>query len=128
MRGTDAQGQPYRLIVDPTLREPPPDYYFDLNRRTGLHAADITHCYVTHEHMDHQAALAYFPGATWYAAAPVAEKLRGSEYIDGSRVVAVAGRVPAWAAMPCLCPATPSPCTGWPFSARACAWSSPATR
>jgi len=92
VRGTDAHGRPYRLLVDPTLREAATDYYFDLNRRTGLHAADITHCYVTHEHMDHQAALAYFPRAVWCAAAPVADRLRDSEYIDGSRVQAVLGQ------------------------------------
>ncbi len=99
--GTDAQGHPFRLLVDPTLREMPTDYYLDLNRRTGLHAADITHCYVTHEHMDHQAALAYFPLATWYAAEPVADKLRASEYIDGSKVVAVQGEfLPGLYALP----------------------------
>jgi glyoxylase-like metal-dependent hydrolase (beta-lactamase superfamily II) len=91
IRGRDAQGVPYALLVDPTLRQSASDYYFDLNRRTGLQARDITHCYVTHEHMDHQAGLNYFPNAVWYAAPPVAEALRDSEYIDGSRVVSVEG-------------------------------------
>lgn len=101
LRGADAEGRPYVLVVDPTLRESASDYYFDLNRRTGLHARDVTHCYVTHEHMDHQAGLAYFPDAVWCAAPPVAEALRDSPYIDGSRVRAVEGEfLPGVATLP----------------------------
>lgn len=101
IRGTDAQGAPYVLLVDPTLRETASDYYFDLNRRTGLHAADVTHCYVTHEHMDHQAGLAYFPRAVWCAAPPVAQALCDSPHIDGSRVQAVTGEfLPGVATIP----------------------------
>jgi len=101
IQGVDQQGQPYRLLVDPTIRESASDYYFDLNRRTGLRARDITHCYVTHEHWDHQFGLSYFPNAQWLASAPVAEALRRSEYIDGSRVVAVEGEfLPGVCAVP----------------------------
>ncbi|HHX64396.1 MAG TPA: MBL fold metallo-hydrolase [Chloroflexi bacterium] len=101
IRGCDAEGVPYALLVDPTLRSSASDYYFDLNRRTGLHARDITHCFVTHEHMDHQAGLNYFPNAVWYAAPPVAEALRSSEYIDGDRVVSVEGEfLPGVCAVP----------------------------
>jgi glyoxylase-like metal-dependent hydrolase (beta-lactamase superfamily II) len=99
VRGHDASGKPYVLLVDPTQRERPTDYYFDLNRRTGLHAGDVTHCYVTHEHGDHQAGLAYFPNATWCAAPGVAEALRGSDLIDGARVQAVQGEF-----LPGVCP------------------------
>lgn len=101
IRGTDRDGRAFRLIVDPTQRLTASDYYFDLNRRTGLRARDITHCYVTHEHGDHQAGLAYFPDAIWYAAPPVAEALRSSELIDGRRVIPVEGEfLPGVCALP----------------------------
>ena len=91
LRGTDSEGRPYVLLVDPTLRLSPEDYYFDINRRTGLSASDVTHCFITHEHYDHQAGVNYFPHAVWLAAPPVAERLRGSEHIDGTRVQTVEG-------------------------------------
>lgn len=91
IRGLDRQGQPYALLVDPTLRHSAADYYFDLNRRTGLSPQAITHCFVTHEHMDHQAGLAYFPDARWLAAEPVAAALRSSPYIDGLAITSVRG-------------------------------------
>lgn len=91
IRGKLENGEPFVLMIDPTLRVTPEDYYFDINRRTGLHPEDITHCYVTHSHYDHQAGLAYFPGAVWYAAKPVAEELSRSPYIDGTRVIGVEG-------------------------------------
>jgi glyoxylase-like metal-dependent hydrolase (beta-lactamase superfamily II) len=91
IRGMDREGRPFVLIVDPTMRETASDYYFDLNRRTGLHAADVTHCYVTHDHLDHEAGLNYFPRAIWLAATPVAEALHSSEHIPGAHVTAVEG-------------------------------------
>lgn len=91
IRGTDAAGQSYVLLVDPTWRATASDFYFDLNRRTGLHADDVTHCFCTHPHADHQIGLGYFPNATWCAAPGVAEELRGSEHIDGARVQPVEG-------------------------------------
>jgi len=91
IQGKDASGQKYVLLVDPTLRIKPQDYYFDINRRTGLHPEDITHCFVTHDHTDHQAGLNYFPNARWLAAPGVAEILKTSTYIDGSRVEVVEG-------------------------------------
>jgi glyoxylase-like metal-dependent hydrolase (beta-lactamase superfamily II) len=101
VRGVDGEGRPYRLIVDPTQREAATDYCFDLNRRSGLSAHDITHCYVTHEHGDHQAGLAYFPHAVWYASPLVAEALRSSDLIDGQRIIAVEGEfLPGLAAVP----------------------------
>jgi glyoxylase-like metal-dependent hydrolase (beta-lactamase superfamily II) len=65
IRGKEAGGKDYCLIVDPTTRHSPEEYYFDLNRRTGLHPADITHCFITHHHFDHWHGLAYFPHARW---------------------------------------------------------------
>ena len=91
VRGRMEDGSRFVLLIDPTLRVTPEDYYFDINRRTGLHREDITHCFVTHSHYDHQAGLNYFPDAVWYAAEPVAEELRSSEHIDGSRVAGVRG-------------------------------------
>ena len=80
---------PFRLLVDPTIRLTKEDYYFDLNRRTGLHPSDITHCFISHTHFDHQMGVNYFPNTKWLAATPVARALLGSEYIDGSKVIAV---------------------------------------
>ncbi len=67
IRGKDAAGMPYALIVDPTTRWTAQDYYFDLNRRTGLRPNAITHCFSTHHHADHVIGLAYFPDADWLA-------------------------------------------------------------
>lgn len=101
VRGRQADGNPYVLVIDPTLRPTPEDYFFDINRRTGLSSADVTHCYVTHEHFDHQAGLNYFPQAAWLAAEPVVQKLLDSPHIDGSRVRAVSGEfLPGVAVLP----------------------------
>jgi len=91
IRGLDRKGQSYCLIVDPTLRVKPEDYYFDLNRRTGLKPSHITHCFITHEHYDHQAGVLNFPEAAWLAAPAVAALLKDSPHIDGSRVEGVSG-------------------------------------
>ena len=100
---TLVRGEGYVLIIDPTLRLMPDDYYFDLNRRTGLRPEQVTHLYATHDHMDHHAAFNYFPNAQWLAAAPVAEILRASKHIDGSRVQAVQGEfLPGLVAVPIL--------------------------
>ncbi|MCL2056472.1 MAG: MBL fold metallo-hydrolase [Oscillospiraceae bacterium] len=63
--GKMPDGSVYRLIVDPTIRRSDGEYYFDLNRRTGLAPEDITHCFTTHHHFDHWNGLKYFPGAAW---------------------------------------------------------------
>lgn len=65
IRGINTQGKPYVLIVDPTIRVTPEDYYFDIFRRTGLRPEAITHCFSTHFHMDHVFGLRYFPKAVW---------------------------------------------------------------
>lgn len=89
IRGIDIGGKPYVLIVDPTLRLNAKDFYFDINRRTGLQAEDVTHCFITHTHFDHQIGVNYFPNAIWYAANVVAEELKNSEFIDGNKVIGV---------------------------------------
>lgn len=89
VKGRDVNGERFILVIDPTLRSRPEDYYFDINRRTGLYMGDVTHCYSTHEHMDHQIGLSYFPNAKWLAAKPVAEALKNSQYINGSKVLGV---------------------------------------
>ena len=92
IRGLDEAGRPYVLIVDPTVRLAPEDYYFDINRRTGLHKEDVTHCFVTHHHSDHYEALSYFPGTRWLAAPPVADILRKEAVkIDASAIAGVSG-------------------------------------
>lgn len=91
IRGKDLNGKDYALIVDPTLRLKPDDYYFDINRRTGLSPEDITHCFTTHQHMDHYAGLNYFPNAVWLAANPVIDALKNSKLIDASRIIGVEG-------------------------------------
>lgn len=93
IRGIDREGKAYVLIVDPTLRNSAEEYYFDINRRTGLKAEAVTHCFITHEHFDHQVGVRYFPNAQWLAAEPVAQKLQDSPYIDGSRVIPVSGEI-----------------------------------
>jgi len=85
------KGKGYVLLIDPTHRNCAEDFYFDLNRRTGLFPEDITHCYCTHEHIDHQYGLNYFPKATWLAAKPVVEKLSNSEYITPNRILEAEG-------------------------------------
>ena len=92
VRGRDAQGKPYVLIIDATLRLKAEDYYFDINRRTGLKGSDVTHCFVTHHHLDHYEALPYFPSAQWMAADPVAALLHETATkVDVTRLTGVSG-------------------------------------
>lgn len=92
VRGTDAAGRPFVLLIDPTMRWTPPEFYFDLNRRTGLKPGQVTHCYCTHHHLDHYDALKYFPDAVWLAAEPVAGILRAeAKTVDGTRIRGVSG-------------------------------------
>lgn len=65
VRGRRADGSKYALLIDPTTRHNPEEFYFDLKRRTGLEPEEITHCFVTHEHFDHVEGLNYFPNAQW---------------------------------------------------------------
>jgi len=91
VRGAQRDGTPFRLLVDPTLRHTPADFYFDLNRRTGLRETDITHCFCTHQHADHCKAMNYFPAAEWLAAPATVRELQNGSNVDASRVRAVQG-------------------------------------
>jgi glyoxylase-like metal-dependent hydrolase (beta-lactamase superfamily II) len=92
VRGKDNEGKPYVLIIDATLRWKPEDYYFDINRRTGLGKDGVTHCFVSHHHLDHYEALPYFPDAKWMAAKPVADILHAdSTKVDVSSLIGVEG-------------------------------------
>jgi len=94
VRGTDGQGKAYALLIDPTMKWTPPEFYFDLHRRTGLKPQAITHCYCTHPHLDHYDAFKYFPDARWLAAEPVAEALaKEAKSIDGGRVKGISGEL-----------------------------------
>lgn len=94
VRGKDFDGKGYVLLIDPTMRWTPEEFYFDVNRRTGLRPADITHCYCTHHHLDHYDAFKYFPDAIWLAAEPVAGILaHEAKSIDGSRIIGVSGEI-----------------------------------
>jgi glyoxylase-like metal-dependent hydrolase (beta-lactamase superfamily II) len=85
IRGRTAEGDEYRLIVDPSIRHSDEEYYYDLNRRSGLFPRDITHCFSTHEHFDHWNGLKYFPAAAWLCAA-------GNKAAIGRAVEAARGR------------------------------------
>ncbi|GHU81392.1 hypothetical protein FACS1894191_8260 [Clostridia bacterium] len=87
LRGRDSGGKPYVLIIDPTTRLSAEDYYFDLNRRTGLRPEAVTHVFCTHRHLDHYEGFQYFPNAKWLAPSPVLEALRReAAVIDAGRI------------------------------------------
>jgi len=65
IRGKETNGKDFFLIVDPTIRHCPEEFYFDLNRRTGLGPDCVTHCFATHHHFDHWHGFKYFPRAKW---------------------------------------------------------------
>lgn len=101
LRGRDAQGKPFALIIDPTLRKTPEDYYFDVNRRTGLRPDAVTHCFSTHHHADHINGLLYFPDAQWLAAAPAAAVMHTLAEPAFQRIQPVEGEfLPGLAAVP----------------------------
>jgi len=101
VRGKDMAGKPYVLIIDPTVRLSAKDYDFDINRRTGLRLEDVTHCFVTHHHLDHFEALQYFPDAVWMAETVVADIIRESDEIDASAIIGIEGEfLPGVAVVP----------------------------
>ncbi|MDR1541523.1 MAG: MBL fold metallo-hydrolase [Clostridiales bacterium] len=91
IKGREKDGSDFFLICDPSLREKPEDSYYELNRRTGFRPSDVTHCYITHSHYDHQAGVNYYPNAKWCAHPEVAAILKSSEHIDGTRIIGVEG-------------------------------------
>ena len=91
IRGLDFDGNPYALLIDPTLRWTAENYYFALNRRTGLRPHQVTHCFSTHAHSDHVDGFAYFPNAKWLTAEPTLPELHSYEKMDCSSVRGVKG-------------------------------------
>ncbi len=65
-------GASFRLLVDPSLRDPAA-MASELDRRTGLKPEAIDAVFITHHHGDHHWGLEAFPAAKWYAVTPVAE-------------------------------------------------------
>jgi glyoxylase-like metal-dependent hydrolase (beta-lactamase superfamily II) len=102
VRGTERDGRPYILIIDPTIRERPEDFYFDINRRTGLRGKDVTHCFCTHHHGDHYEAMKYFPSAKWLAVPDVAALIKaGKNVFDISKLESAEGEfLPGVCAVP----------------------------
>jgi glyoxylase-like metal-dependent hydrolase (beta-lactamase superfamily II) len=68
IRGKQADGTPYGLIVDVTIRRSAEEAHFDLNRRTGLKPKAVTHCFATHHHFDHWNGMKYYMDAQWLCA------------------------------------------------------------
>ena len=92
IRGKDFDGKPYVLVVDPTTRWTAKDYYFDINRRTGLKPGDVTHCFSTHDHGDHIEGLLYFPEAKWLAGEGAAQTIwQNTKFPNMERVQPVSG-------------------------------------
>lgn len=91
IRGKQPDGTPYALLVDPTTRNTPQEFYFELQRRTGLKPEEITHCFTTHEHFDHIEGLAYFPKAHWLAEKHNLPWASASMLIDKARLEPVEG-------------------------------------
>jgi glyoxylase-like metal-dependent hydrolase (beta-lactamase superfamily II) len=75
------QGDTFRLLVDPSLKEET-QMDAELFRRTGLHLSAIDTVFITHAHGDHHYGLKHFPHARWLAAPPVADLLNGLDAYD----------------------------------------------
>jgi glyoxylase-like metal-dependent hydrolase (beta-lactamase superfamily II) len=85
------QGDGFRLLADASLADAA-QMARELDRRTGLKPKDVTAVFVTHEHGDHFAGTANFPGARWLASPAVADILnRGGKL--AKKVEGVTGRL-----------------------------------
>ncbi len=93
IRGLDWSGEPFCLLIDPTLREKPEDFYFELYRRTGLRPSEITACFSTHEHFDHLEGLSYFPNAKWFVGKTNLPWASSSMIIDKYKLIGVEGEL-----------------------------------
>lgn len=80
---TLVSGEGFRLLVDPSLADEA-EMAKALDRRSGVKPRDITTVFATHEHGDHWAGIAHFPGAKWLAAPAVAEILNKSRKLPRS--------------------------------------------
>jgi glyoxylase-like metal-dependent hydrolase (beta-lactamase superfamily II) len=81
------------LLVDPSLSDVTA-MAAELDRRTGLRIADVSHVFITHAHGDHHYGLRHFPGARWLAAPAVAEEINGAGKYE-KRVEGVTGKIQA---------------------------------
>jgi glyoxylase-like metal-dependent hydrolase (beta-lactamase superfamily II) len=72
------RGEGFHLLVDPSLAKAE-QMTAELDRRTGLKAADIDSVFVTHHHDDHWFGLAHFPDAKWFAAPEVADAINRTQ-------------------------------------------------
>jgi N-acyl homoserine lactone hydrolase len=93
------------VLVDPSCQEAE-RMAAELSRTTGLHIADVTAVFLTHEHGDHHWGLKHFPDADWVAAPEVAAALNASgeygksvrpvaELLEGLDLVATPGHTPS---------------------------------
>ncbi len=67
-------GEGYRLLVDPSLKEPEA-MVKELDRRTGLKPEAIDAIFITHDHGDHHWGIEAFPAAQWWAGVEVAANI-----------------------------------------------------
>jgi glyoxylase-like metal-dependent hydrolase (beta-lactamase superfamily II) len=65
-------GNGFRLLVDPSLKDPAA-MAAELGRRTGLKPEAVDTVFITHHHGDHHWGLEAFRDAQWLAAPPVAK-------------------------------------------------------
>jgi len=65
-------GEGFRLLVDPSLRDPAA-MAAELDRRTGLKPEAVDAVFITHHHGDHHWGIEAFQSARWLAAPPVAQ-------------------------------------------------------
>lgn len=91
IRGKQADGRDYALLIDPTTRNSPEEYYFELQRRTGLGPDAVTHCFATHEHFDHLEGLSYFPQAQWLVGKRNLPWAGASMIVNKARLIPVEG-------------------------------------
>ena len=74
-------GKNFKLLVDPSLRDPD-EMATELDRRTGLSIDEIDTIFITHQHDDHLFGLKHFKKARWLAGPEVAEALNKSGKFD----------------------------------------------
>jgi glyoxylase-like metal-dependent hydrolase (beta-lactamase superfamily II) len=91
IRGKDEKGKQYALLIDPSKTETKEEYYYDLERRTGLKPEEVTHCFCTHEHFDHVEGLNFFPRAKHMVAKENLVWVGASMLVDKRKLIGVEG-------------------------------------
>ncbi len=91
IRGKMEDGEEYALLIDPTTRNTSAEFYFELERRTGLKPNRITHLFCTHEHFDHIEGFSYFPDAKWLVPEKNRFAVGASMLIDKAKLISVNG-------------------------------------